>query len=72
MAGRFKNIGIGDRIVRFLLAGALLLWALLIDIQAIEYVLVAAGIFTFLQGVVGWCALYAILGVNTCPITPRK
>jgi hypothetical protein len=68
----FKNIGTGDRIVRIALAGALLLLAFLIDMEIIEYVVLAAGLFTFMQGVFGWCALYALLGVNTCPVSVQK
>ncbi|MEY2641265.1 MAG: hypothetical protein RL150_658 [Candidatus Parcubacteria bacterium] len=68
----FKNIGTGDRVVRVVLAGALLLLAFLIDIEVIAYVVLAASLFTFMQGVVGWCALYALLGVNTCPVSVQK
>lgn len=62
-----KNMGSADRIIRLLVVAALValyatgtvtgLWGTL--------ALVAAGIFT-LTSIVGFCPLYALVGIKTC------
>lgn len=57
-----SNVGMDDRIVRIfagvgismLLVGQSSIWALV-------------GLIPFISGVVGFCPLYALLGINTTP-----
>lgn len=63
-----KNIGLLDRIIRFVL-GVLLIGGLLFVSSAwSKLFLVLIGLFCLYQAIVGWCAFYALIGVNTCPI----
>lgn len=60
-----KNIGLVDRLVRAGLAVILLA----VGIWLWKALLIAAAGFVFYEVVAGWCALYAALGKNTCPIS---
>lgn len=61
-----------DRIIRILLAAAL---GAAIALKAVTgltaIVFAAASAILFLTGAVGFCGIYAILGLSTCKI-PRK
>ncbi len=59
------NEGSIDRIIRVLLGAALLLAYFLVD-GASKWLLV--GIIPLATGLLGWCALYQILGISTCPV----
>lgn len=64
-----KNIGTTDRLCRLSLAIITGVTAVLIDLTILRIVLVAISLFTFYEALVGWCALNALLGKNTCPIS---
>lgn len=63
-----KNMGTIDRLVRFFVIGPLSLWgALASGAVAVSVLLyVVAGIM-FLTALVGFCPLYALLGIDTRP-----
>lgn len=63
-----KNIGKFDRVVRLVLG--LLAWVAALYVGAIilKIVLLLVGIFCVLEALLSRCALYALLGKNTCPI----
>jgi fatty acid desaturase len=63
-----KNMGSADRIIRILLAVtvAILWYANVLSGTVAIVLLVLAGIF-ILTSFVGFCPLYALLGMNTCP-----
>lgn len=68
-----SNIGKTDRFVRLALGVACLIAALLVNIPWLDRVfLVAAGVLSIYEAVVGWCAFYALIGKNTCPIKYEK
>lgn len=60
-----KNIGTPDRILRILLGIAVIVGAFIYTESFWEIVLVLVGILVLLQGVLGWCGLYALLRINT-------
>ncbi|WP_345156555.1 DUF2892 domain-containing protein [Pontibacter saemangeumensis] len=65
-----KNMGNADRLIRLILAvvvGVLFYTGVVTGTVAIV-LLVLAGIF-LLTSLVGYCPLYALLGVSTCPKT---
>lgn len=63
-----KNVGTVDKIIRIVLAlviGAL--YALNVISGTLGLVLlVASGVF-LVTGLINFCGLYALLGINTCP-----
>ena len=58
------NIGLHDRILR----GAIGIGLLGLAYYYGSLILAAAGIFALFEAVVSWCALYHLLGKNTCPL----
>ncbi len=59
-----KNIGKTDRIIRLILALFLIILAFLYQ----SWLIAIAGIFVLYESMAGWCALYALIGRNTCPL----
>jgi len=66
-----KNMGAGDRMIRLLIAAALIVaWFLHYIAGTIGVVLlIMAGVFV-LTSLLGICPLYSIFGINTCK--PKK
>lgn len=63
-----KNMGNADRIIRLLIAAvvAVLYFTNIITGTVGIVLLVLAGVFV-LTSLVGFCPIYALLGINTCP-----
>jgi hypothetical protein len=61
------NVGGIDRILRIVVGLALVAWAALLGGPVWAWV----GLVPLATGVVGFCPLYPLLGLNTCP-TERK
>ncbi len=68
-----KNMGSTDKTIRLILAA---LFAVLFFTNVVTgvfgYVLLALGAVFALTSLVGFCPLYAIVGLNTCPVSERK
>ncbi|MDR7415258.1 MAG: DUF2892 domain-containing protein [Armatimonadota bacterium] len=63
---RACNAGTVDRAIR-IVVGLVALWlGLRQGASALAYVLYAVAAVGLVTGVVGWCPLWALLGVNTC------
>jgi Protein of unknown function (DUF2892) len=64
-----KNMGTADIIVRLLVAAlvAILYFTNVIGGTLGIMLLVLAGVF-LLTSAIGFCPLYAIVGINTCPV----
>ena len=62
-----KNVGGIDRIIRIIAGLALGFAAYKTDGPA-AIILGLAGLGAAVTGLVGWCGLYTLLGVNTCKI----
>lgn len=63
--GRKKNIGRNDRLARVVIGGALLIFAIITTWNPL--VLLLSG-FCIFEAVFSWCAIYQVMGKNTCPI----
>lgn len=64
-----KNMGSTDKTIRLILAAvfaALFFTGVVTGI--LGYVLLAFGAIFVLTSVVGFCPIYAIVGLNTCPV----
>lgn len=62
-----KNAGTLDRIIRISLGLSLLALAFFGPKTALGYV----GVVPLFTGIVGFCPLYRLVGLNTCP-APRR
>lgn len=60
-----NNIGIYDRVIRGVIGVALLLYAW----QTHSLLALGFAVFTFYEALSSWCAFYALIGKNTCPIS---
>ena len=58
------NVGGIDRILRIVVGLALVAWAALLGGPVWAWI----GIVPLATGAIGFCALYPILGINTCPV----
>ena len=59
-----KNVGLFDRMIRLLVGGVLIGWALLYPEMPYSY-LGWIGVIIAATGLVGWCGLYALIGFKT-------
>lgn len=62
-----KNVGNLDRVLRVVSGLALALGAFLADGPAV-YILGGAAAGAVITGLLGWCGLYTLMGINTCKI----
>jgi hypothetical protein len=74
MEGSMKiNENSGDRIIRILLALGLGVVVALKFVSGIaSIILVAAAGILLLTGTIGFCAIYALLGISTCRIAKNR
>ncbi|MBZ4683124.1 MAG: hypothetical protein PWP46_514 [Fusobacteriaceae bacterium] len=66
-----KNEGKLDRIIRIIL-GIILLLVSFISSGILFWVLLIIGIIALVTGIIGWCGLYQLLGINTCKIDNQE
>jgi len=64
------NVGGIDRILRVLIGLALLAFLLLFEGSARWWG--AIGVVPLVTGFMGFCPLYTLLGLNSCPLSPGK
>lgn len=58
-----KNIGRGDRLLRFSMGMGLLAMAWWLS----SWIALGFALFTFYEALVGWCAFYQMIGRDSCP-----
>jgi len=61
-----RNIGTPDRILRLVIASLLFIYAYVYG----SWLSTAIGLFVLYEALAGWCALYQLIGKNSCPIPP--
>lgn len=61
-----KNVGYSDKLLR---ATAGLVMVVLGQMLRgpLRTILMIAGIVTVYEAVIGWCGMYSLMGINTCP-----
>lgn len=65
-----KNVGNIDRVIR-LAAGAALGYAAYTTPGPARIILGVASALAVITGLVGYCGLYALLGINTCRVDDK-
>jgi len=64
------NVGSADKIVRIVVGIGLL--SLFFILEGSMKFLGLIGIVPIATALMGWCPLYSVIGVNTCPLTQKK
>lgn len=64
------NVGSVDKIVRIVVGIGLL--SLFFILEGNMRFLGLIGIVPIATALMGWCPLYSVIGVNTCPLTEKK
>lgn len=69
----FTNEGTADRVIRIIAGIALLAlgWSGAVS-GTLGTVFKVLGFVPLLTGLVGWCPLYRLVGIKTCPVTTNK
>jgi hypothetical protein len=67
-AGLKKNIGTPDRLIRLTIGILLLLFAY----WKMSWIVLIFALFTLFEAFMSWCALYQLLGKNSCPLKKKK
>jgi predicted RND superfamily exporter protein len=67
-----KNIGTADRTVRLVLAIIIFALFFVFESWIVRIIVLLVGAFVSYEAIAGWCALYALIGKNTCPIKSEK
>lgn len=67
-----KNIGTLDRVLRFILAIIVASGIFFVNSIISQVILAVVSFFILFQALAGWCVLYALLGISTCPVDLKK
>lgn len=68
-----KNMGVADRVIRVLAAAAVAVLYFTGTISGtLAYVLLAIGGIFLLTSLAGFCPLYTLLGIRTCPAPGKE
>lgn len=62
-----KNVGLTDKIIRIILAAVFVVFGIIYSYYWFIAAVIALG-----TALVGWCGLYNVIGVNTCPMKKTK
>ena len=68
-----KNIGSADKVIRIILAVTLAVLYFTVTVTGTTgIVLLAAGGILLATALINFCPIWAIFGINTCKINPKK
>jgi len=65
-----KNEGTIDRIARIVIGVVLVVVGLMVASKVAMVILLILGAIALVTGVIGWCGLYALLGISTTKAAP--
>ena len=63
-----KNVGTTDRIIRIIVG----IIGIVLGLIYKNLIIGIIGIIILMTGIIGFCGLYTILGINTCKISTKK
>lgn len=66
------NEGKTDRIIRIIVGIGIITYSSLYLQDNIKTIISILGIMILATGLVGWCGLYTLLGINTCPVKVKS
>ncbi len=67
-----KNVGTVDKIVRVIVGILALVGAFLVSGTVLKVILGIVAIMMFFTAITGYCGLYQVLGISTCPTGGKK
>jgi hypothetical protein len=65
------NVGLWDRVIRIIVGIALIAVGIWLLFDWWRWVLIVVGAIIAGTGLVGWCCLYSVFGINTCAAKPK-
>jgi hypothetical protein len=66
------NEGNTDRVIRVVLGSLIILISYVYLPDNLKNLGLIFGSLLLITGVVGWCSLYALFGINTCPVKVKS
>jgi len=63
-----KNEGSTDRVIRVVIGLVALITGLFFLTGTMQVVSLIVGVIALITGAIGFCGLYALVGISTCPI----
>lgn len=66
-----KNVGESDRTIRGVIGIGLMAVALLGLQGGLQILVGTIGIVVLITGIVGYCGIYSLLGIHTCPVQKK-
>jgi membrane-bound ClpP family serine protease len=67
-----KNVGTVDKIVRVIVGILALVGVFLVSGTVLKVILGIVAIMMFFTAITGFCGLYRVLGISTCPTEGKK
>jgi len=67
-----KNVGTVDKIVRVIVGILALVGVFIVSGTVLKVILGIVAILMFFTAVTGYCGLYRVLGISTCPTGGKK
>jgi energy-coupling factor transporter transmembrane protein EcfT len=67
-----KNVGTVDKIVRVIVGILALVGVFLVSGTVLKVILGIVAILMFFTAITGYCGLYRVLGISTCPTGGEK
>jgi hypothetical protein len=67
-----KNVGTVDKIVRVIMGILALVGVFLVSGTVLKVILGIVAISMFFTAITGYCGLYRVLGISTCPTGGKK
>lgn len=69
-----KNVGKKDARIRYVISAVLILVGLVLWQQSLPFATAAivSGVVLTITGMVGFCGLYKVFGIDTCPLGTKQ
>ena len=68
-----KNMGLADRLIRVIIAIIIAtLYFNNVATGTLGIILIILGVIFFITSMIGYCPLYTLFGIKTCPYTTKK
>jgi len=68
-----KNMGLADRLIRVVIAVVIITFYFInVQAETLQIILIVLSIIFLITSMIGYCPLYGLLGIKTCPYKAKK